>query len=153
MMESETIRKARITTTKINAYATIPHFLFQPSHLASKQRAPLHSSHPHLRLLNISANHAGEPFQNLLREHTGGAETCSFLHQLQEYVFSVLGDGSQALQINHKLTAIQICCRLLPHAPQQGRPWSDELALDHQPAVTRGVENGDLRHCFCPHPR
>jgi hypothetical protein len=72
----------------------------------------------------------------------------SFLHQLQEYVFSVFGDGNEALQINHEFATIQVCCCLPPHAPQQGGPWADELALDHQPVLNRGVENGDFQHRF-----
>src|ERR1700730_18074116 len=106
-----------------------------------------------LLLLDISANLAGEPFQDLLREHTRGVESGSFFHQLKKYVFSVLGDGSKALHINHNVPTVWICHRLPPHARQFASPRGDEFALDDQPAATLGFENRDLHHCFCPRLR
>src|SRR5580704_8124581 len=100
-----------------------------------------------LLLLNISANLAGKPFQDLLSEYAGGAKPGSFFHKLKKYVFSILGDNSESLHIHHELTTIQFCRRLPPYACQLRGPWADELALYHQPAVIRSVENGDFQHC------
>src|ERR1700722_1177173 len=109
------------------------------------------TEHPRsfLLLLRISANLAGEPFQDLLGEHTG-AKPDPFFHQLQQYVFSVLCDDSKTLHIPRQLTTVQVCGRLLPHSRHLTRPWGDELALYHQPAAIWGIDNGDFQHCFCP---
>ena len=50
-----------------------------------------------LALPSIYANLEGETFQYPFREHTGGAEAGSFLHQLQKNLFPVLSDGGKAV--------------------------------------------------------
>jgi hypothetical protein len=58
-----------------------------------------------VRFRSISMNLAGQSFEDLFRERTGGAEAGPFLHQVQKYVFSGLTDNSKSLHVNHELTS------------------------------------------------
>ena len=73
-----------------------------------------------LALLSIYANLAGKIFQDPFREHTGGLEAGSFFHQLHKNLFPVLSDRGKAVDIDHKLTTIQI--RWSPFATGSSAP-------------------------------
>jgi RNA polymerase sigma factor (sigma-70 family) len=95
-------------------------------------------------------NLAREPFDDVLREDAGGAEPHSRFHQLQQYVFSVVTDAGEVLQMNHEFPTLQVCSGSGARIAQLGGPRGNELSLHHQATLVLGVKNGDLQHCFLP---
>ena len=61
---------------------------------------------------------ACERFHEVLSEHIRAAELDSCFHQLQDYVFSILTDDPEVLQINDGFATVQVCCGSLARTAQ-----------------------------------
>src|SRR5205823_8724772 len=56
---------------------------------------------------SISAQSAGDLFQNFVRTHTTASAFEPLLHQFQKQVFSFLADGRYVLQIDDEFTPVE----------------------------------------------
>src|SRR4030095_15521076 len=98
---------------------------------------------------SISAQSAGDLFQNHIRKHATASASDPLLHQFQKQVFSLLADRRYVLQIDDQFTTVESRAASFTGGFQLIRPRRDEPTLYHQPALLPSFDNGDLQHA--PH--
>src|SRR5438132_13879602 len=82
-------------------------------------------------LCSITAQPAGDLFQNLIRKHTTASESDPLLHQFQKQVFAFLTDRRDVFQINGEFAAVKSRSSRLAGGFQFIGPRRDEPALYH----------------------
>src|SRR5207249_10440248 len=99
---------------------------------------------------SISAQSAGDLFQNHIRKHATASASDPLLHQFQKQVFSLLADRRYVLQIDDEFTAVESRASSFAGGFQLIGPRRDEPALYHQSALPPAFDNGVLQHAASP---
>src|SRR5947208_8258694 len=99
---------------------------------------------------SISAQSAGDLFQNHIRKHATASASDPLLDQFQQQGFSLLADRRYVLQIDDEFTAVESRAGSFAGGFQLIGPRRDEPTLYHQPAPLPAFDNGDLQHAASP---
>jgi len=100
-------------------------------------------------LVKLATFSAGECLHDLSGEQASGVKSDTLVHQLKQYVFSLLADGHKVPDLDHDFTTGQVCSRAFVRRPQFSSPREDQLALYYQLALPWRIDNGDLQHWLC----
>ena len=79
-------------------------------------------------------------------KNAGATKLCALLHQIENCLFSLAADDSQAAQVDYKFASFQVVARISPGAAKLVNPGITELSLHYQPALRSGVDGGNLEH-------
>jgi hypothetical protein len=92
-----------------------------------------------------SAGLGGKLLQNFLHKNPG-VKFGIIVEKQQESAFPGWADATYVRQIDDEFAAIELLPRLCVLANKFSNPGFNEHAFDHQPALTRALNDRDLQH-------
>src|SRR2546422_525897 len=94
----------------------------------------------------LASTSSGKSLEHVSSKNAGAGKLCALLHQIENRVFSLAADDGQAVQIDYYLASVQIAAGIPAGGAKFSHPGIAELSFHYQPALSRGVDDGNLEH-------
>jgi hypothetical protein len=85
-------------------------------------------------------------FQQVPSANPTAGKPRSFLHHVENCVFSLAGDYGQAAHIDQQFASVQVSTRISPGGEKFGYPRFAEFSFDNQLALRSGIDDGNPKH-------